>query len=151
MSTTIADMLDDLDLFHEFDYPELEIIARYLLLQEVNKGDIIFREGDPGSYMFILLSGRIAVFKGGEMGQHLLSYEGRGRIVGEMALLDRERRSATCAADTDCQFLTLSSESLTQLAEHKPALAYHFMFCLARMLSQRLRRTSGLMAEFLGS
>jgi CRP/FNR family cyclic AMP-dependent transcriptional regulator len=147
----IADMLDELDLFQEFDFDELEIIARHLMLRQVAKGELIFREGDPGNYMFILLSGRIAIFKGGENGQHLLSYEGRGRIVGEMALLDRERRSATCAADNDCEFLIFTSESLTQLAEQAPALAYHFMFCLARMLSQRLRRTSGLMAEFLGA
>ena len=66
-------------------------------------------------------------------------------------MLDHERRSATCIADTDCELLTLSSENLKKFAAEHPHTAYLLMFCLARLLSRRLRRVSGMMADFLGA
>jgi CRP/FNR family transcriptional regulator, cyclic AMP receptor protein len=147
----IADLLDGLDLFKDFAYPELETIGGYLQLEEVAQGTVIFNEGDPGSYMFILVNGRISIFKGGENGGQLLSHETPGRIVGEMSLLDQELRSATCVADTDCELLSLTSENLKKFSVTQPFVAYRFMFCLARLLSRRLRRVSGMMADLLGN
>jgi CRP-like cAMP-binding protein len=66
-----------------------------------------------------------------------------------MALIDQERRSATCRAESDCELLTISTESLHKLSVEHPRLAYRFMFCLARLLSRRLRRTSGMLVEYL--
>ena len=146
----IADLLDELDLFQDFLFSDLETLGKYLRLEDVVKGAVVFREGDPGNYMLILVGGRIGIFKGGEHGRQLLSTEGRGRIVGEMTLLDQERRSATCIAETDCELLTMTAENLKHLATDHPAIAYHFIFCLARLISRRLRRASGLMADFLG-
>ena len=151
MSKQIADLLDNLDFFREFSYAELGTISRYVKYKTSGKGEVIFNEGDPGSHMLILVEGRMSIAKGGEGGHHLLCYEGRGRIVGEMALLDHERRSATCTADSDCELLTLNHEDLERLAAECPSLAYRFMFCLARLLSRRLRRTSGVLAEYLVS
>jgi len=150
MSTSIADLLDGLHLFGDFAYPELDVVGRFMMPQSAKKGEVIFNEGDPGSFMLILIKGSISILKGGEHGQQLLSCEGRGRIVGEMALLDRERRSATCVVENDCEYLSFNQEGLRRLAAEYPSLAYRFMFCLAQILSRRLRRTSGMMADFLG-
>ena len=149
MSEKIADMIDGLDLFRDFSYRELEAVAGYLTYLEVAQGETIFREGDPGSNMLILIEGKMGIYKGGESGQYLLSYEGRGRMVGDMALLDRELRSASCIAEKDCQLLSLGDEALARMASEVPAVAYHFMHNLARLLSKRLRRTSGILAEHL--
>ncbi|MFA7270506.1 MAG: cyclic nucleotide-binding domain-containing protein [Sterolibacterium sp.] len=150
MANSIADLLDGLNLFVDFSYPELGVVGRYMMPQSAKKGEIIFHEGDPGNFMLILTRGSISILKGGENGQQLLSCEGRGRIVGEMALLDRERRSATCVVDSDCEYLSFNQDGLRRLAAEYPLLAYRFMFCLAQILSRRLRRTSGMMADFLG-
>lgn len=144
-----ADVLDGLELFQEFSYSELKVIGRFLTQIDKNKGEVVFAEGDPGDHMLILVEGRLSIFKGGEHGSHLLCNEGRGRIVGEMALLDRERRSATCMADTNCVMFTLSDVGLRQMADEAPLLAYRFMFNLAKLLSRRLRRTSGMLVEYL--
>ncbi len=145
----IADLLDGLELFNVFSYTDLKIIGRHLAFEPKKKGEVVFSEGDPGNYMLILVDGRLSVFKGGENGNHLLSYEGRGRIIGEMALLDQERRSATCMAETDCKMLTLNHERLERMAIESPLLAYRFMFSIARLLSRRLRKTSGMLVEYL--
>ena len=149
MTTDIADVLDGLELFMGFAYPELKVTGRYLTRVTKQAGEVVFREGEPGTYMLILVEGRLSVFKGGETGNHLLCHEGRGRIVGEMALLDQERRSATCVADTECVMLTLDNDGLKNMATDYPLLAYRFMFSLAKLLSRRLRRTSGMLVEFL--
>jgi CRP-like cAMP-binding protein len=147
--TDIADILDGLELFRGFSYPELKIVGRYLARQATRQGEVIFSEGDPGNYMLILVDGRLSIFKGGERGSHLLSHEGRGRLIGEMALLDHERRSATCMADTDCTVLMLEAEQLNRMAAENPLIAYRFMYSLARLLSRRLRKTSGMLVEYL--
>jgi CRP/FNR family cyclic AMP-dependent transcriptional regulator len=151
MSRNTADLLDGLELFADFSYPELQHIGRFVGYQGLKQGEVVFREGDPGSFMLILVEGQLSIYKGGEHGQRLLSYEGRGRVVGEMALLDHERRSATCIVDKDSLFITFDHTGLEQLAEHYPGLAYHFMLSLARLLSKRLRRTSGLLVEHLAA
>ena len=149
MTIHAADVLDGLELFREFSYAELKMIGRFLSQIDKKQGEVVFAEGDPGDHMLILAEGRLSIFKGGEHGSHLLCHEGRGRIVGEMALLDRERRSATCMADTDCVMLTLSEVGLRQMADEAPLLAYRFMFNLGKLLSRRLRRTSGMLVEYL--
>jgi CRP/FNR family cyclic AMP-dependent transcriptional regulator len=145
----IADLLDGLDLVQDFSYPELETMAGYMTLDEVPKGRTIFEEGDLGDFMLVVVDGRIGIYKGGEHGRQLLSSEMKGRIIGEMAMIDHERRSATCIAETDCMLLILTSTNLKSLALAHPMLAYHLMASLARILSRRLRRASGMMADFL--
>lgn len=149
MSRNVADMLDGLDLFNGFTYPELQTISRFVSYKGLKRGEFAFHEGEPGAFMLILVEGQLSIYKGGEHGQRLLSYEGRGRVVGEMALLDHERRSASCMADNDCLFVTLDHAGLDRLAEEFPGLAYRLALSLARLLSKRLRRTSGLLVEHL--
>lgn len=149
MSKQIAELIDGLDFFTGFSFHELETVSRYMSYAELPKGETIFNEGDAGDNMLILIDGRISIYKAGESGAHLLSYEGKGRIIGEMALLDRERRSASCIADQPCRVLTFSQEALDRLAREHSGVAYLFMQRLARLLSRRLRRTSGILAEHL--
>jgi CRP/FNR family transcriptional regulator, cyclic AMP receptor protein len=146
----IADLLDNLELFQGlFSYQELETLGRFMAFQTVTQREVIFHEGDPGDYMMILVEGRMEVSKSGDGGLHLLSYEGRGRVLGEMALLDHEPRSATCVAATDCDLLTLNEEGMAKLVQDYPGIAYKVVYLLAKLLSRRLRRTSGLLADFL--
>ena len=149
MSKNIAELIDGLEFFRDFAYRELEALSGYFGFSSVDQDTVLFNEGDAGTHMLILIDGRISIYKAGESGRHLLSFENKGRIVGEMALLDRERRSATCVATTACELLTLSHDGLDRMAREHPGLAFRFAYSLARLLSKRLRRTSGLLAEHL--
>ncbi|MES3023543.1 MAG: cyclic nucleotide-binding domain-containing protein [Pseudomonadota bacterium] len=147
----IAEILDELDLFQEFTYPELEHFAPYLQLEAKSADEVIFREGDTGKELYILISGSTSILKGYEHGCQLMAHELRGQIIGEMAMIDHATRSATCIAETDCELLTLTATNMDKFAKDHPDLAYRFMACLARKLSRRLRRASTLMADFLGA
>jgi CRP/FNR family cyclic AMP-dependent transcriptional regulator len=147
----IAEILDELELFHEFSYPELELFAPYMFLVEKLADEVIFREGDPGNEMYILVNGSTAILKRYEHGCQLMAHELRGQIVGEMAMIDHAKRSATCTAETDCTLLSLSAISMEKFAKEHPDLAYRFMTSLAQQLSRRLSRASKVMSDFLGA
>lgn len=149
MSSYLADLLDELELFHGFfSFPELKCMSSCMNIISAKKDDVIFREGEKGGYMLILLEGKMQVSKSGDGGLHLLSFEGKGRVLGEMALIDHETRSATCVAAVDCEMVSLSADNLEKLVAEHPRIAYKLMFVLARLLSRRLRRTSALLADF---
>lgn len=147
MTDAIADALDGLALFKGFNYLELQTAARYFKPVKVVTGQTVFREGESGDSLLVVVSGRVAIVKEGAQGPQLLCHEGPGRTIGEMTLLDHERRSASCLAESDCHLLSMDQAALERMALDYPLLAYRFMHALAQQLSRRLRRTSGELTD----
>jgi CRP-like cAMP-binding protein len=107
--------------------------------QKHELGSIIFEEGNPGELMYVVLNGEV-----------LLSYKGqdiatvsRGAIVGEMALLNSDVRSATATAVTDCVLAPIDVHSFKSLIQHTPDFALHVM----NVLADRLRLANEAMAR----
>ena len=94
--------------------------------------------------MCIIHSGQVAVQKSTLDGQPLTIATLRsGRAFGEMAVLDGERRSATCVAASDCQLLNLGKDSLEKMLNDAPKIAAKIIRALAISLSKRLRMADG--------
>jgi hypothetical protein len=84
----------------------------------------IFHEGDAGSFMCIIHTGQVAVQKTTGDGQLVTIATLRsGRSFGEMAVLDGERRSASCVAASNCQLLNLGKDSLEKMLNDAPKIA----------------------------
>ena len=150
MPNEISELLRHLELFDGYPEGNLEIISRYLVRNAVPKDAIIFREGEPGSFMLFIVDGQVSVYKDSENGaNHLLTQVGQGRTVGEMALIDGSHRSATCIADQACDILVMTDQSLARLLSDHPTVAFQFAISLAKLLSKRLRQTSGELADFV--
>jgi NTE family protein len=98
------------------------------------RGAVVFREGDPGTSLYIVVSGEVRVSVGGRTVAHL----GPGEWVGEMAVLTRTPRSATVEVTLDSRLLVLDGPAFARLLELQPALSEQ----LAAILSRRLSRTS---------
>jgi len=98
----------------------------------VSAGRLIFRSGDPGSVMYVLLEGSAAVLVGDEV----VELAGPGAILGEMALLDEGKRSASVLARRDCRLVPVPREQFDLLIAETPAFARHVM----RTMGERLRR-----------
>jgi CRP-like cAMP-binding protein len=64
-----------------------------------------------------------------------------------MAVLDGERRSATCVAATDCVFLTLSKEAMDKMLEDQPRVGAKVLRTIAVSLSRRMRWTAGKLVD----
>lgn len=121
------------EFFRNFPGSELAGIAA--LSQEVHarKGDVIFEQGDDGDAFYIVVQGAVVISRGSTRLATLGPREG----FGEMAILDRDTRSATATASEDTTLLALDRDSFDQVIEQNPIVARG----VYRVLTQRLRNT----------
>jgi ferredoxin-NADP reductase/CRP-like cAMP-binding protein len=85
-------------------------------------GQIVFREGDPGTQLYLILSGSAGVYKADEGSQKLLARIGEGQCFGELALIKREPRRATIIAQGPLRVLSIDGEKFMSLYERNPDL-----------------------------
>ena len=97
-------------------------------------GDIIFREGDPATELFIIKEGRVDILSGNRL---LDGIDGHG-IFGEMALIDAAPRSATAVAASDVTVVPISEKQFLFLVSQTPFFALN----LLKVLARRLRATN---------
>ena len=145
-----ADALDKTRWAHDFEWSELETLASYMLAVEFDAGSLLFKEREPASFMALLLSGEASVLKeGSDDLEHAIATIKPGTSIGEMAMIDGESRSATIVMSKDSQILMLDEDDFAEMYEndiHVWALLHRK---LARLLSQRLRATSGRLLDAL--
>ncbi|MBC8647860.1 MAG: cyclic nucleotide-binding domain-containing protein [Thermoanaerobaculia bacterium] len=92
----------------------------------------IFREGEPGDALFVVVEGELDVQVAGKTVEIVRP----GGIVGEMALIDREPRSATVLARTSGRFVRIDEKRFMFLVQQTPFFALQVM----RIMAERLRR-----------
>ena len=118
--------LADVPFFASLDESTRLELARQLEPVHVAAGEVIFRQGDAGEGLFLVVSGRlrvsVAADSTGEGPERMLYDIGRGAIVGEMALLTDRPRAATVQAVRDSDLLLLRVSSFRSLLERSPAL-----------------------------
>lgn len=144
----IGEMLMESDLFNKFPPAEIQSAARYFSVSKMKKGETIFKEGDAGIFMCIVNSGNVSVLKANLEEEVVeIATLRKGRAFGEMAVLDGERRSATCVAATDCTLLTLTKDSLDRMLTEVPRTAAKVIRAIAVSLSKRLRMADGKLVD----
>jgi CRP/FNR family transcriptional regulator, cyclic AMP receptor protein len=104
--------------------------------RDYKAGDIIFREGDPATELFIVQKGTVEI----RLGNRLLGTLPELSIFGEMALIDPGPRSATAVAVTDAAIVPVGEKQFLFLVSRTP----HFALNVMRVLVRRLR-TSNLL------
>jgi len=140
--------LSEARIFKNIAAPELAVFGSSLRERTLRKGQLLFREGDPGEEMFLVQRGTIVISKGvtGRVEQ-VLARIGPGDFFGEMSLFDRAPRSATVQAETDAVLLVLDRETLRRLTEQSPRAAAAFFQALVHVFIERLRASGDLVAE----
>jgi CRP/FNR family transcriptional regulator, cyclic AMP receptor protein len=98
--------------------------------------ETIFAEGEIGDRMYVVVVGEVDVIA---QGTHIATL-GAGSIVGEMALLDGQPRSATVVARTECALAPIDRQRFQFLVDYTPLFATQVMRVLAERLRQRLDR-----------
>ncbi len=114
--------------------PSFEIFSREPDVRSFNSGDPIFKEGDLGDCMFVILEGTVEIHASGAVVDRL----GPGELFGEMALIDSRPRSAAALAATDCKLAAIGEKRFLRLIEQTPKFALQIM----RVMTERLRRSS---------
>ena len=100
--------------------------------QTFEAGTVIFAEGDRADSMYVVLDGELDVW----VGSNLLEVIGPGGIIGEMALIERNTRSATAVAKSTCRLALVDERRFQFMVQETPYFALHVM----RVMAERLRR-----------
>ena len=112
---------------------------------------MIVREGSTDAYLCLLVDGKVNVVKEGESGAPKeLGSIGPGKTFGEMSLIDGERRSASVVAEERSTLVVLTGDGFSRLSLEVPRLGLKVLFKISKLLSQRLRQTSGALVDRLG-
>jgi CRP/FNR family cyclic AMP-dependent transcriptional regulator len=147
----MAAMLEGVPMLSELDGSALRTLAAYMQAYRADDGMEIFREAETGQFMCLLVDGRVEISKEDSGGRRkIVSVVTPGKALGEMSLIDGEPRSATAVAAGSATLLLLTREEFLRIQREHPRLAVQLTLKLARLISQRLRQTSGVLVDFLG-
>lgn len=125
-------------LFLELYDDEIMKIVEKCQVLSLEKGDCIFKEGDQGDELFIVLTGAAHVEKHGVS----LAELKKGDLFGELVLLNENIRSADIIVDNYTDLLIMSYSDIFGLYEHEPKIFSVLILNLARLLTKRLKDSS---------
>ena len=101
-------------------------------------GEVIFRKGDTGDSMIVIQDGQVEVVEELNGEEVRLAVGRAGEVIGEMAIFERQARSATVRALGKARVLTVDEKTFLRYVHQDPSLAYQ----LLKMMSNRVRRLS---------
>ena len=129
-----ASLLTDLPLFANLGPRERAMLAEAADRRTLEAGQILFKAGDPGKGMFVVVSGEVEISVTDHAGQKIvLSTCRHGDAFGELAMLDEGPRSATARALSPCELLEIDRGDLLQLVKESPETALHLLGAMGAM------------------
>jgi CRP-like cAMP-binding protein len=109
----------------------LLVATQHRLPQHCPLNKVIMKEGETGLFMYVVLSGRVAI----SIKSKVVEWVGPGGIFGEMALVDQSPRAATAMAETDCDLLSINRGDFLKMVKTNPV----FVVSLLKAAADRLR------------
>jgi CRP-like cAMP-binding protein len=138
------DLLRTVELFDDLEPGELADIADSSALRVLNRGDLVFTEGEEPHELFVVVSGRIAIANRSIDGREsVLALMEHGDLFGEMPLFDGLSRSAEARALEPSEIIAIPYEPLRQLYASRPALLWK----VVALLALRIRNTDEALAD----
>ena len=138
---SIAEFLSTVKGFQGIDAEDLESLATSIQVQTFAPGEALMKVGEPGDTMHVIQTGRVRVPIPDEDGSEKMVFHlGPGELVGEMALLTGEPRSADVIAESEVTTVVVDRATLEPLLEEYPKLAQF----LTEILGSRLEGSGGI-------
>ena len=125
-------ILRAVDLFRRVSDDELRGVADVSRLQRYDDAERVCSQGEPGRDLFAVVEGAVQVRRG----SRVLARLGPGEVVGELAFLDRGKRSADVDAQGPTRLLVLPGEELDRLLDRQPSLARGLLALLASRMRE---------------
>ncbi|MBM64863.1 MAG: cyclic nucleotide-binding protein [Myxococcales bacterium] len=118
---------------------EVQYLADLANRRDLKAGDILFRQGDPGDAMFVVVSGELEVVLQDEDTERVVATLTAPQFLGEMTLIDKQPRSASVRASTDAVLLALSYDNIYSFARAHRMGFTCLVINIAKTVSTRLR------------
>ena len=138
------DLLSRVPLFEGLSQAQLKNLAGVCETERVPRGKYVFREGEPGASMYVVVEGKVRISRQlPGMGEEALAILQPGEAFGEMAVVEEGMRSADALAhEGEAVLLRIGRDPLDQLLFTDKERAYPGLWALVRTLSGRLRDTN---------
>jgi CRP/FNR family cyclic AMP-dependent transcriptional regulator len=141
-------------LFKDLRAGELRFLENIVNLRSYRPGEVIFRQGEVGVGMYIILSGHVNIqveeIQTGTLqpkSSHVTVLKA-GEFFGELALVEEEgRRSATASAQNEAQLIGFYKPDLIEIIERSPSAGVKILMRLGEVLGVRLRQTTARITE----
>ena len=142
----IAAILARHPTFARFDRESLLAVAGRFRFTTYPAGEIIMREGDPGSFACLIVDGEVEVFKDLSIGRVCVARVGPNQIIGELGVFSDQPRSATIVARSELTVARMEQSSLIALCAEYPPLAVAIIRDLGGRLA-RMNRALGFLTS----
>jgi len=139
--------LKDMALCRALSAAELEAIAAIVDTRDLPAGGELFREGEAGDALYMVVKGEVDIVKRGPSGERSLARLGPGSVLGEMSLITSEARSATARATADTRVLRVPAQRFRARMEGGSAAALKMTAAIAEVLAHRLANMNGVVLE----
>jgi len=123
----IKDFLRKIPLFAQMSEDDLEVLSNSVEVLEISAGEMLFTEGDEGDRAYVIKDGEVEILKNSGGREVLLAVRGSGIVIGEIALLESLRRTASVRARTDVVLYVIGKEDFENFLKSSPS-ALHSMF-----------------------
>lgn len=108
-------------LFETMADEERRAVVDVMVLEQFNEGDVVIAEGEPGSALYVIVSGAVKVYGKGPRGDSVyLANLGEGDFFGEVSVLTGKPRTATITASQRSELLRLDKEKLDEIVARHP-------------------------------
>lgn len=132
-------LLKNVELFSHLTDEQINELANQSREVQFRKNAILMTEGDAGESMYVIASGLVKVFVSDDDGKELVLYEqGEGAVIGDIALLDDEPRSASVATLEKTTAVMINKTDFLPIMQSSPEMALGII----RSLTQRLRHAT---------
>jgi CRP/FNR family cyclic AMP-dependent transcriptional regulator len=141
---TLKDVLKATQLFARLDEAELNSLAARSAIRSYPQGEVLFSEGEPCAGLYIVVTGRVRIFKTSAGGrEQVLSLEGAGGSIAELPVFDGGPYPASASAVENTELLFIARSDLRALCLEHPEVSLK----LLQVVGARLRRLVGIIEE----
>ncbi|MCU7938653.1 MAG: cyclic nucleotide-binding domain-containing protein [gamma proteobacterium symbiont of Bathyaustriella thionipta] len=144
-----VDLLDASLWGQELKWEEVKYMAKYFDVYNIQPDTEILKEGDRSQpYIGLIMKGTVDVVKKDINGENKkLTRIGKNRTFGEMSVIDDLPSSASIITASQVILMALEKNSFRYLVKDKPSYGNKFLFQLLKLMSARLRQTSGKLID----
>src|SRR5580692_51209 len=119
-------------LFQGLPTDAAERLAKVAERRKITLGEVIFRKGQPGASMYVILHGKVRMTRPADPGRdNLLTLLGPGDLFGELTIFDPAPRRATATAITDVMMAVFTAAAMKKWLSDEPEAAWHFLRLMA--------------------
>lgn len=151
---SLYSFLKNIPLFEGFSSRDIKNIEKIVHLRKFKKDEIVFKEDEPGTGMYIIKNGSIRITKqnkdeDGSVQEETVFNLHQNDFLGELSLIEKDSFARTASAYTDCEseLVGFFKPDLLEIIEKNPKLGIKLIMRISEIIAARLRSTTAALSE----